>query len=74
MALKVKFSQTTTPLTIKSSAAATSLTTLSDFDNTTEDAGQTGTTLVYDSATQTYKAEKIFDYDGETPVMDGGDF
>jgi hypothetical protein len=74
MALKVKFSQTTTPLTIKSTGAATSTSSLTDVDNTTPDGGQTGAALVYDATTKTYKAEKIFEYVGDTPEINGGDF
>jgi len=74
MALKVKFSQTNKPLTIKSSAAATTLESLADFDTSTPEAGQSGTTLVYDATTETYKAEKVFDYDGDEVTLKGGSF
>jgi len=74
MALKVTFSQTTKPLTIKSSAVATSIGGLSDIDATSADAGEAGATLVYDSATKTYKNEKVFEYDGTTVTIKGGDF
>jgi len=74
MALKVTFSQTTKPLTIKSSAVATSLGTLSDIDSTNADAGESGATLVYDSTSGTYKNEKVFEYDGTTVTMKGGEF
>jgi len=74
MALKVKFSQATPVLTIKSSAAATSLGTLADIDNNTADAGESGATLVYDSTSGTYKNEKVFEYDGTTVTMKGGEF
>ena len=74
MALKVKFSQATPVLTIKSSAAATSLGTLSDIDNNTADAGESGAILVYDSTSVTYKNEKVFEYDGTTMTLKGGEF
>lgn len=74
MALKVTFSQTTPVLTIKSSATATSLGTLSDIDTASADAGESGATLVYDSTSGTYKNEKVFEYDGTTVTMKGGEF
>ena len=75
MALKVKFSQQSDALTIKSSAAATSVGSLSDI-NTTGPTGQSdGATLIYDTATSTYKATKIFkDLGNDEYEMSGGKF
>lgn len=72
--LKVKF-DTTKPLTIKSSTASRStLTTLTDVDASKAEASLSGATLVYDSETQTYKSEKVFNYDGDDVSLDGGTF
>jgi hypothetical protein len=75
MALKVTFSQTTKPLTIKSSAAATKLSTLADVDATGASAQGDGATLVYDAQTATYKSVQIFEEtDDGLYKLDGGRF
>ena len=74
MGLHVKFSQATPTMTIKSTSSATSIGDLADIDTTTAEANESGATLVYDSATKTYKAEKVFEYDGEDVTMKGGSF
>jgi len=71
---KVSFGTTAKPLTIKSSAAATNLSTLSDIDLTSAEATEAGATLVYDENTGTYKGEKVFEYDGEEVTLKGGTF
>jgi hypothetical protein len=71
---RVTFNQTTPTLTIKTTGVATTLGSLTDIDTTTPEAQQAGATLVYDTNTQTYKAEKVFEYDGEQVTLKGGSF
>ena len=72
--INAKFGSSAPTLTIKSSSAATSLGTLNDIDLTTPEAGTAGATLVYDAAAGTYKAEKVFEYDGNEVTLKGGSF
>jgi len=74
MAFKVKFTPTTSDFTIKSSAAATTAGSLSDVDTSKPEASESGATLVFDSNTQTFKSEKVFNYDGDNVSLDGGNF
>lgn len=74
MGFNVKFSQSTPTMTIKSTSAATTIGDLANIDTTTAEANESGATLVYDSETKTYKAEKVFEYDGEDVTMKGGNF
>lgn len=74
MGFNVKFSNTQKPLTIKSSTGASKLGSLTDIDTTTPEAKEAGATLVYDTTTGTYKAEKVFEYDGNEVTLKGGDF
>ena len=75
MAFKVKLSSSTPNLTIKSSAAATNLSSLSDIDTTAADAQVDGATLVYDAQTQTYKSKKIYEENADgTYTLKGGSF
>jgi len=75
MALKVKFSQQSDALTIKSSAAATSVTSLSDVDITGPTSQVDGATLIYDNETSTYKSAKIFkDLGNDLYEIKGGSF
>lgn len=60
--------------TIKSTGAATTAGSLSDIDTTTPEAATAGATFVYDSNSGTYKAEKVFDYDGSEVTLKGGSF
>ena len=80
---KVSFGTTAKPLTIKSSAAATTLDTLADIDlsdignltaNTEVEA--TGATLLYNEETGVFEAMKVWDIDEETqePILQGGEF
>jgi len=74
MAFKVKLSSSTPNLTLKSTGAATTAGSLSDIDTTTAEAATAGATFVYDSNSGTYKAEKVFDYDGSEVTLKGGSF
>jgi hypothetical protein len=71
---KVTFGTTSKPLTIKSSSAATKLSTLTDIDLTSAESTESGATLVYDENTGTYKGEKVFEYDGNEVTLKGGSF
>jgi len=75
MAFKVKFSPTTSDFTIKSSAAATGVSSLSDVDTTGPTGTADGATLIYDTATGTYKSAKIFkDLGNDEYELKGGGF
>jgi hypothetical protein len=70
----VKFSDPNKPLTIKTSAAATTLSSLADTDTSKEEARQSGSTLIYNENTNNYVAEKVFNYNGDDVSLDGGTF
>lgn len=72
MALRVKFKTQNDALTIKSSAAATKVTNLTDVDQ--NGGSVSGSTLVYNADTKLYVSEKVFNYDGEDVSLDGGTF
>jgi len=74
MGFKVKFGSSNPTLTIKSSAAATGVGTLSDVDTTDATAKTDGATLIYDSDTKTYKQTKIFTETDDGYKLDGGKF
>ena len=75
MAFKVKFSPTTSDFTIKSSGAATAVTSLSDVNTTGPTAQADGATLIYDTETSTYKSAKIFkDLGNDLYEIKGGSF
>lgn len=83
MALKVKFSQTNKPLTIKSSAAATTLGSIADVDTSGAEQLQansqvdaTGTTLIYNEETGVFESRKVWEHDAENDklILNGGDF
>lgn len=61
-------------MTIKSTVAATSASSLSDVDQSKPEGTESGATLVWDESTNTFKSEKVFTYDGDNVGLDGGGF
>ena len=69
-----KMSSSEPTMTIKSTAAATTASSLSDVDQSKPEGTESGAALIWDASTSTFKSEKVFTYDGDNVGLDGGDF
>jgi hypothetical protein len=69
-----KISSSEPTMTIKNSIVATTVSSLSDVDQSKAEGKQAGAVLVYDPVTESFKSEQVFTYDGDNVGLDGGNF